>query len=119
MPQCPGFYRDYHKQFPGFAAFADYDYATRPESVRKTIDLFANSGIVRKPLISVHGTLDALITLKGHARPYKAMIEAKGYGQNHRLYEIQNGNHVDCYGRYGRATTSKPGIDPAPCPESI
>ena len=23
------------------------------------------------------------------------MIEAKGYGQYHRLYEIQNGNHVD------------------------
>ena len=86
---------DYHKQFAGFAALADYDYATRPESVRKTINSFANSGIVRKPLISVHGTLDALITLKGHARPYKAMIETKGYGQNHRLYEIQNGNHVD------------------------
>jgi pimeloyl-ACP methyl ester carboxylesterase len=79
----------------GFAAFADYDYVTRPESVRKTIDTFANSGIVRKPLISVHGTLDALIPLKGHARPYKAMVEARGYGQNYRLYEIQNGNHFD------------------------
>ena len=61
-----------------FAAFADYDYETRPESVRKTIDTFANNGIVRKPLISVHGTLDALIPLKGHARPYKAMVEAEG-----------------------------------------
>ena len=79
----------------GFAAFADYDYRTRPENVRKTIDTFANNGIVRKPLISVHGTLDALIPLKGHARPYKAMVEAKGFGQNYRLYEIQNGNHLD------------------------
>jgi hypothetical protein len=63
--------------------------------VRKTIDTFANNGIVRKPLISVHGTLDALIPLKGHARRYKAMVEAKGFGQNYRLYEIQNGNHID------------------------
>ena len=37
-----------------------------------------------------------MIPLKGHARPYKAMVEAKGYGQNYRLYEIQNGNHLDC-----------------------
>jgi Tannase and feruloyl esterase/3HB-oligomer hydrolase (3HBOH) len=88
---------DYNKQFPGFAAFADYDYVTRPESVRKTIDTFANDGEVRRPLISVHGTLDALIPLKGHARPYKAMVEAKGYGQNYRLYEVQNGNHLDSF----------------------
>ena len=67
--------------FP-YAGFADYDYENRPESVRKTIDTFANNGIVRKPLISVHGTLDALIPLKGHARPYKAMVEAAGHGQN-------------------------------------
>ena len=85
---------DYNAQ-PDFAAFANYDYVTRPESVRKTIATFANNGIVRRPLISVHGTLDALIPLKGHARPYKAMVEAKGYGQNYRLYEVQNGNHLD------------------------
>jgi tannase/feruloyl esterase/3HB-oligomer hydrolase 3HBOH len=88
----------YNEQFPGFAAFANYNYdVTRPESVRKTIDTFANNGIVRRPLISVHGTLDALIPLKGHARPYKAMVEAKGYGQNYRLYEIQNGNHIESF----------------------
>ena len=88
---------NYSERFPGFAAFADYNYVTRPENVRKTIDTFANNGVVRKPLISVHGTLDALITLKGHARPYKAMVEAKGYGENYRLYEVQNGNHVDSF----------------------
>ena len=86
---------DYSRQFPGFAAFANYDYRTRPESVRKTIQTFANTGIVRKPLIGVHGTLDALIPIKGHARPYKAMVEAKGFGRNYRLYEIQNGNHLN------------------------
>ena len=77
---------DYSRQFPGFVAFANYDYRTRPESVRKTIQTFANTGIVRKPLIGVHGTLDALIPIKGHARPYRAMVEAKGFGQLDERY---------------------------------
>jgi hypothetical protein len=87
----------YNKQSTSFAAFANYDYATRPESVRETVTTFANSGIVRRPLIGVHGTLDALITLKGHGRPYKAMVEGRGFGRNYRLYEIQNGNHSDSF----------------------
>ena len=85
----------YNEEFPGFAAFADYDYRTRPENVRNNIATFANNGIVRKPLISVHGTLDALIPLIGHARAYKDMVERAGYSQNYRLYEVQNGNHLD------------------------
>lgn len=87
----------YSKQFPGFAAFADYDPITRPESVQRAIRKFENSGKIRKPLISVHGTLDALIPLKGHARPYKAKIEAQGFGANYRLYEVQNGNHLESF----------------------
>lgn len=87
----------YNQEFPGFAAFADYDFTTRPESLRKEIAKFVNSGKVSKPLISVHGTLDALIPLKGHARPYKAKIEAQGFGANYRLYEVQNGNHLESF----------------------
>lgn len=87
----------YSEEFPGFAAFADYDFTTRPESVRKEISKFENSGRVTKPLISVHGTLDALIPLKGHARSYKAKIDAQGFGQNYRLYEVQNGNHLESF----------------------
>ncbi len=87
----------YSEEFPGFAAFADYDFTARPESVRKTIRKFENSGKITKPLVSVHGTLDALIPLKGHARPYKAKIETQGFGANYRLYEVQNGNHLESF----------------------
>jgi hypothetical protein len=89
----PGF----REEFPGFAAFADYDFTTRPESVGRAIRKFENSGEITKPLISVHVTLDAFIPLKGHARPYKVKIEAQGFGANYRLYEIQNGNHLDSF----------------------
>lgn len=101
---------NYSKRFPGFAAFADYNYLTRPNSVRKTIGTFANSGRVRKPLISVHGTLDALIPLKGHARRYKAMVEVKGFGRNYRLYEVQNGNHLDSF-KGGTAGKQLPNLE--------
>jgi pimeloyl-ACP methyl ester carboxylesterase len=87
----------YREQSPGFSALADYNYATRPDDVKKVVAEFANKGSVRRPLISVHGTLDAQAPLKGHARPYKAMIEAKGFGYNYRLYEVQNGSHLDSF----------------------
>ena len=33
------------------------------------------------------------------------MVEAKGYGQNYRLYEIQNGNHLDLFKGTAKKTT--------------
>jgi len=83
---------------PGnFAAFAAYDPAARGDTLRKQIRKIANSGRVTRPLISVHGTLDALIPLEGHARPYKALVESQGHGANYRLYEVQNGNHLESF----------------------
>jgi hypothetical protein len=83
---------------PGnFEAFAAYDPSTRGKALERQIRKIANSGRVKRPLISVHGTLDALIPLKGHARPYREMIEEAGYGENYRLYEVQNGNHLESF----------------------
>jgi hypothetical protein len=83
---------------PGnFAAFADYDFTTRPHSVQQTISHFENTGRLRRPLITVHGTLDALLPIASHARDYRAKVEAEGFGENHRVYEIQNGNHLDSF----------------------
>jgi 3HB-oligomer hydrolase (3HBOH)/Tannase and feruloyl esterase len=83
---------------PGnFPAFALYDPAARGETLRKQIRKIANSGRITRPLISVHGTLDALIPLEGHARPYKALVESQGFGANYRLYEVQNGNHLESF----------------------
>ncbi|HZA51218.1 MAG TPA: tannase/feruloyl esterase family alpha/beta hydrolase, partial [Myxococcaceae bacterium] len=83
---------------PGnFEAFAVYDPAARGERLRKQIRKIANNGRITRPLISVHGTLDALIPIEGHARPYKALIEARGFGANYRLYEVQNGNHLESF----------------------
>lgn len=94
----------YSARFPGVEAyanggnaFADYDPAARRRYIEQAIRKIENSGRVLRPLISVHGTLDALIPLKGHARPYRELIEAQGFGENYRLYEVQNGNHLESF----------------------
>lgn len=88
---------DYNPGPGGFEAFAAYEPSLRGEPLRRAIRKIANSGRISRPLISVHGTLDALVPLKGHARPYRALIEENGYGSNHRLYEVQNGNHLESF----------------------
>ena len=42
---------------------ADYDYASRPVSVRAAIDKVANTGRIGKPLLTLHGTLDTLLPI--------------------------------------------------------
>jgi hypothetical protein len=83
---------------PGnFEAFAAYDPGARGDALRRRIRRIANSGRVTRPLITVHGTLDALLPLRGHARPYKTLVEAQGQGASYRLYEVQNGNHLEAF----------------------
>jgi hypothetical protein len=83
---------------PGnFEAFAGYDPAQRRKQLRNELADLANSGQVTRPLISVHGTLDALIPLLGHARPYQELVRSRGLAANHRLYEVQNGNHLESF----------------------
>ena len=71
---------------------------------------FANTGKIRRPLVTVAGTMDALLPIKHHARAYARKVEAaakeKRDGEDDdrdhrrtafRLYEVQNGNHIETY----------------------
>jgi hypothetical protein len=63
----------------------------------------ATTGKIKKPLITVAGTLDALLPIKRGARAYEALVNASRNGNNdqraaqYRLYEIQNGDHIETY----------------------
>ena len=57
----------------------------------------ATTGVFSAPLISIHGDRDALIGLTGHGDAYAAAVRAAGTPSLHRLYVIQNGNHVDTH----------------------
>jgi len=70
---------------------------------------FATTGDVKQPLITVAGTMDALLPIDHHARAYARKVEAAREDANHgqakkdekerpyRLYEVQNGNHIETY----------------------
>jgi hypothetical protein len=54
-----------------------------------------NTGKLQRPLINLHGTADALVTLRGHALAYQALVESRSCNAMYRLYQIENGSHVD------------------------
>jgi predicted dienelactone hydrolase len=72
---------------------------------------FATTGKIRRPLITVAGTMDALLPIDHHARAYARKVAAASKHKRHgvdrddrdrddtkpayRLYEIQNGNHIE------------------------
>ncbi len=81
---------------PGSAACdADYDYASRPAEVRRAMQRIALTGRIGKPLITVHGTLDALLPISRDSDVYARMVRQAGRGGLHRYYRIEGGTHAD------------------------
>lgn len=95
---------------------ANYNYQARRavSSVDDKLDDFSTSGRIQRPLITVAGTMDALLPIDRHARAYARKVteagserfddEAHEHRRHHaehrpayRLYEVQNGNHIETY----------------------
>ncbi|MGZ3114163.1 tannase/feruloyl esterase family alpha/beta hydrolase [Streptomyces sp. H62] len=74
---------------------AAYDYAARPASVHRAVARVALTGRVAKPLITLHGDLDALLPKAADSDVYARMVDASGRGRLHRYYTIGGGTHVD------------------------
>jgi hypothetical protein len=83
-----------------------YNYVARlsASDVGAEMAAFATTGLIRRPLVTVAGTMDALLPIDHHARAYARNV-AKNTGPGwvrgdrpaYRLYEIQNGNHIETY----------------------
>jgi hypothetical protein len=75
---------------------------------------FATTGRIQRPLITVAGTMDALLPIDRHARAYARKVEAaldddddghrsgwwwrkRDRRPDYRLYEVQNGNHIETF----------------------
>jgi hypothetical protein len=83
-----------------------YDYFARvalDPSIAARVAAVATTGKIKKPLITVTGTMDALLPIKRGARAYEAVVNASRLGNNqqreaqYRLYEVQNGNHIETF----------------------
>jgi hypothetical protein len=89
------------------AGTGTYDYAARTAvtDVEDRLAAFATTGKIKRPLVTVAGTLDALLPIEHHARAYARKVAATpgeevGKGDRpvpYRLYEVQNGNHIETY----------------------
>jgi len=93
----------------------NYDYLSRIHTVPGVfhgLKEIETSGDIGKPLITVAGTMDALLPIKRGARAYEERVlesrkhhhdgdgDDDHHGQHHpayRLYEIQNGNHIESF----------------------
>jgi hypothetical protein len=91
-----------------------YNYVSRLSSsdVGAQFAAFATTGRIKRPLVTVAGTMDALLPIDHHARAYARKVAAASKhrrdddgGDRHgdddrpayRLYEIQNGNHIETF----------------------
>jgi hypothetical protein len=83
-----------------------YDYFARAAldpSIFAQVGAVATTGKIKKPLITVAGTMDALLPIQRGARAYEAVVNTSRKGNNqqrepqYRLYEIQNGNHIETF----------------------
>ena len=92
-----------------------YGYVDRlsASDVGADVAAIATTGNIGKPLITVAGTMDALLPINRNARAYERAVTAalsggdqEGRGHEgddkklraaYRLYEVQNGNHIEAY----------------------
>ena len=80
---------------------ADYDYSERP-SAHRAMRKVQLTGDLRRPMLTLHGTLDALLPIATDSDVYTKMIKKKHHGRLHRYYRIVGGTHVDgLNGTYG------------------
>ncbi len=97
---------------------ANYNVVARQavSDVADNIADFATNGRIQRPLVTVAGTMDALLPIDRHARAYARKVAQShddegprehrhGWHRHHhhhgepayRLYEVQNGNHIETY----------------------
>ncbi|WP_107407893.1 tannase/feruloyl esterase family alpha/beta hydrolase [Streptomyces sp. CC77] len=77
------------------ACDADYDYAARPDEVRRAVQKIGLTGRIGRPLMTLHGTLDVLLPISRDSDVYARMVREAGRGHLHRYYRIEGGTHAD------------------------
>ena len=77
------------------ACDAEYDYASRPQAVKDAVASVSLTGKIGKPLLTLHGDLDALLPISTDSDVYTQLIASARKGKLHRYYVVEDGNHVD------------------------
>jgi len=99
--------------YPGAETEYDYPGRTNPlpqapepvqrqaQAIKDAVKKVSLTGKIGKPLITLHGTLDALILMTKSSDVYAELIKKEGRSDKHRYYRIAGGTHVDSlYNQY-------------------
>jgi len=84
------------------AGTGTYNYVARlsVSDVGEQMSDFATTGHIQRPLVTLAGTMDGLLPIDHHARAYARKVRAREDDDGsppYRLYEVQNGNHIEAY----------------------
>ncbi len=74
---------------------ADYDYFARPQAVRDAVERISLTGRIGRPMLTLHGTYDALLPIRTDSDVYTGLVSAAGRSAHFRYYRYEAGNHVD------------------------
>jgi len=74
---------------------ADYDYASRPQSVKDAVASVSLAGRIGKPMLTVQGSLDTLLPPATDSDVYDRLVDQAGSGALHRYYMVEDGTHTD------------------------
>jgi hypothetical protein len=94
-PDWPAFQLDWSNDWLRNPSPLAYPWQERREIVLERIESIANTGRMEKPLLSVAGNWDCLTPFRYNAQAYAELVRDVGFAANHRLYEVDRGNHVD------------------------
>ena len=67
----------------------------RSQAAHDALARVSLTGKIKKPLLTLHGTLDALLPISTDSDVYDQMIAGQHRDRLHRYYRIEGGNHVD------------------------
>jgi hypothetical protein len=81
------------------SGLGNYDYLARigVPGVFAGVAALTTTGKIARPLVTLAGTMDALLPIQRQARAYEAAVNSNGGNMLYRLYEVQNGNHIESY----------------------
>jgi hypothetical protein len=69
--------------------------------VKEAVGRVSNTGRIGRPMITLHGDLDALLPIRVDSDVYRRLVERAGRAGIHRYIVVGRGNHVDgLYDRY-------------------
>jgi hypothetical protein len=97
-PTCPGATAVGSTLFAPCASDAGYDawFADpRSQEAHDALARISLTGKIKKPLLTLHGTLDTLLPIGTDSDVYAQMVADRHRDRLHRYYRIEGGNHVD------------------------